>query len=451
VTQGERFVTFHAGLPKTGSSAIQQALRDDHEVLLTQGIFYPRMRDVVADGIDGPVGAVSKPRFKGGHMPIARALTVLGRGESDPVSETILTRTMDGFAASGCGRLLLSSESLGLRSPTRLQALPAQFSGLSREVALFFRRKDDWILSRYKQQIKDYRRSHQSLAEFVSAIDADGVNYFAISARLLRFLDTDRLYAIDYDRVRANVLGALFSAMGRSDLYSDVPSRSASGGRSVNASLSNLASLFLMHANTVLTVERQQKAARDALYQVDAEIVATLGEVDLMPPDLRHWAISSHNAEIAELNDRFGASLEPIDEPGASARGEIRESLSPAELQVILAAIAPHLAPEPLSLLNAALSGREIAAVAGAPAEAPADRAVTGEASAAGARMHRRNEHGPTDEERAARRAARKEGRRGAELPGGEERGPLPGGKQAKLKAKEARGRGRWRRGGETP
>lgn len=421
-------VFFHAGLPKTGSSAIQKKLHDDHDFLLERGFYYPRVRDLVgAEGVTLPDG--SQGRLRGGHLLIAVALASGKRAvklerEGAFGDIPLVRRTIDGFEASGCRDMLISAESLSMTMSSRAERLCPGFEDYDRQVAMLFRRKDHWLLSRYKQQIKDRRHSGDSFRTFIDNALSDTKNYFLICQKMQQFCEASRVIAIDYDRVKADIVGALCQAIGRGDLYEGVTAASegaAQGGaKAVNVSLSNLASLFLMHCNAVLRGEKEQKQVRAALYSVDADIVASLGDVELMPAEFRRWAIQSHNTEVEEINRTFGAELGQIPESAAAAEAEARESLTGGEIGAILDAVAPYLAPGVLGALRAGFDGSVPVPIA---AMVPSADAAVAEPPAEAARpVGVVSTTGRAQTDRAARRAARLARKGEGEGEGGRER-----------------------------
>lgn len=358
-SSGARIATFHAGLPKTGSSAIQKIFYDDHHKLAEAGVFYPRIRSFLR------VDASTLPKqvrggLKGGHMLVAQSLG--GSPRLDRLDKKrvfgdlpLVDGTLAAFDASGCRRLLLSAESFAMSVLARGFTLPAAFHPMDRQVVLLFRRKDTWIVSRYKQQIKDYRRGTGSIRSYIHSFESDYLNYFVKCELMSKYVDTENVIAVDYEANKSNIAGALCAAIGRPDLYATVkPGTDSRGGTEVNVSLSNLASLFLLHCNVAVADEAERLLIRGALYAIDRQIVSEMGEIELLPPDLSEWAVSTHNAEVAQINARFGATLPEIERPPASRR-DLLGRLSRAEIEKIVDALDPHLARRTTRELRSAL------------------------------------------------------------------------------------------------
>ncbi|MFD7073590.1 hypothetical protein ACFV9G_05225 [Nocardioides sp. NPDC059952] len=125
-------IVVHAGLPKTGTSAVQAFFHTNTEKLARAGIFYPR-HSVDKNGISaGNAGSLME---RSGHLFVASAREV--------------TRTLGEFEASGCHTLLLSSEAFLPELPGITELLPphARF-------VLYVRDPLAFLESDYNQRVK---------------------------------------------------------------------------------------------------------------------------------------------------------------------------------------------------------------------------------------------------------------------------------------------------------
>lgn len=357
-----KIATYHVGLPKTGSTAIQDFLLARRTNLAALGIFYPHMVEIIGADYDAMPGA-DRERSWTGHMMLSTEL-LANRGRLETAAQklfarkTLTRRVVFAAEAAGCERLMISSEGFATRVAKGARTLPLELRGERTDVVAFFRRKDDWILSRYKQHLKDPRRLTLTAREFIESLRPIANDYLAICHGLVRFFGVERPAILDYDRERADIFGALRTAANLPDFppIDDEPVLPPPESALSNLSLSNLASLFLLQCNLSPMSEADRVAVRDALFAIDAEMVAAFGEIDLMPLDLRMWAVASHDADIFEINHRFGSDLQPALAGGSKTRGEFREALTARETARFVEALAAKLPAETHAALTEALA-----------------------------------------------------------------------------------------------
>ncbi|MEU6135624.1 hypothetical protein [Nocardioides sp. NPDC047086] len=124
-------IVVHAGLPKTGTSAVQAFFSANRDTLAEAGIHYPQHR-VDQNGISaGNAGSLME---RSGHLFVASAHAV--------------AKTLEEFAASGCHTLLLSSEAFLPELPGIAELLPqARF-------VLYVRDPLAFLESDYNQRVK---------------------------------------------------------------------------------------------------------------------------------------------------------------------------------------------------------------------------------------------------------------------------------------------------------
>ena len=195
-------VIIHAGLPKTGTTYLQQRFIDNREWLASQGVRYPTLGQEIGSG----------------HHNLAR----LFRGESICASWSGRT-PRDVMSASTLGvnpgeRLLLSSETFSSLHMQHVKALK-DVIGSDVVYVLYLRRRSSMILSRWQEDVK--HGDSRTFAEYVSAqlLGAGdvlrpeepitiGAQTFGVQA--LRLIIYEELVArrIDlFDHFVANVLG----------------------------------------------------------------------------------------------------------------------------------------------------------------------------------------------------------------------------------------------------
>lgn len=129
-------IVIHAGLPKTGTSAVQAFFSTNVEKLARAGIYYPQHR-VDTNGISaGNAGSLME---RSGHLFVASPREIAG--------------TLADFEASGCHTLLLSSEAFLPELPGIAELLPPEA-----RFVLYVRDPLAFLESDYNQRVK--RLSH---------------------------------------------------------------------------------------------------------------------------------------------------------------------------------------------------------------------------------------------------------------------------------------------------
>lgn len=125
-------IVIHAGLPKTGTSAVQSFFITHTAKLAKAGIFYPQHR-VDSNGISaGNAGSLME---RSGHLFVA--------------SPREVARTLAEFEGSGCHTLLLSSEAFLPELPGIAELLPPQA-----RFVLYVRDPLAFLESDYNQRVK---------------------------------------------------------------------------------------------------------------------------------------------------------------------------------------------------------------------------------------------------------------------------------------------------------
>lgn len=131
-----RSVVVHAGLPKTGTSAVQSWLHAHRELLAERGVRYPE-HDLDSNGVSsGNVMALAEPDRKGAWR----------------VSERAVGQTLAAFVASGHDTLLVSSELFGPVVPELAAVLPHETRFI-----IYVRDPLELLESGYNQSVKRTR------------------------------------------------------------------------------------------------------------------------------------------------------------------------------------------------------------------------------------------------------------------------------------------------------
>jgi hypothetical protein len=146
-----KHLIIHAGLPKTGTSALQVFLAGNHSHLRRQSIDYFQLGEFEKGG----AGQISS----GNGFHIARSLLPAGDGSATKHPELHFAALNKAIAASPCETGLLSSEYFADCDPARLQNWVAGLAaaGITAKLVYFIRAQDQLVSSMYVQYVK---RSH---------------------------------------------------------------------------------------------------------------------------------------------------------------------------------------------------------------------------------------------------------------------------------------------------
>jgi hypothetical protein len=130
----------HIGYNKTGTSSIQNFLERNREALRSQGLFYPGC------GI-----------FDSAHYGVSRFLVGQPRSELVEAGADLPQRLRAEIAASGCSRVVISSEYFVLADPKQVAATRKfldELGAASTRIVLYLRRHDEWFESLFNQALK---------------------------------------------------------------------------------------------------------------------------------------------------------------------------------------------------------------------------------------------------------------------------------------------------------
>jgi hypothetical protein len=146
-----KLLIIHAGLPKTGTSALQVFLARSHEALRRQSFDYFRLGEFKKAG----AGQISS----GNGFLVARSLLALGDPSAATNPDQHLAALNRAIAASACETGLLSSEYFAHCPPERLKPWVASLrdAGITPKILYFIRAQDQLLSSMYVQYVK---RSH---------------------------------------------------------------------------------------------------------------------------------------------------------------------------------------------------------------------------------------------------------------------------------------------------
>jgi len=168
-----RNIYVHLGTHKTGTTALQQYLNHNRQVLKSAGWLYPETG--ISKGLKG-------------HHDIAWWLS--GKREFDPRS------LGEEIVASGCRNVVLSSEEFGVSK--NLAQLKTLFEDASVHAVVYFRRQDDYVLSAYNQNVKQ-ARYWKDFSVFVQMMDRQGrLDYYQLCENWASIFGRENLHVALY-------------------------------------------------------------------------------------------------------------------------------------------------------------------------------------------------------------------------------------------------------------
>lgn len=204
-----RTVFLHIGIHKTGTSAIQNVCRANHQELLKSGILFPR------------AGFVVKPRFHptatSGHSGLLHFLNAPSAPNQTKAGEALL-RQLD---SGSWNRLVLSSEALS--APHKRGALESvgwfRQQGFEVKLIAYLRRQDSWLDSFYRERLKwdvPEHRDARSIDEFWRAQGDPWLNYAARIGDWVALVGREHAEIRSYEDVEnpAGVVGDFLEIIG---------------------------------------------------------------------------------------------------------------------------------------------------------------------------------------------------------------------------------------------
>ncbi|SLN33199.1 putative glycosyltransferase EpsJ [Roseivivax jejudonensis] len=350
----------HAGLSKTGTTALQHWLEANRAALLARGVYVPERGIWVQPG---------RPHKTGGHAPFLAA--------AETGAPELRTHVEAALAADpGLHTVLVSSEGFHL-GPAPWRVLE-YFSGMQPKVLIWLRRQDDWAASQYREYVgggatfpvadtpEDWlarpetraRLDHESfVAEWAARLPEGAL-------RLRRYPDPDGLIA------------GFLDAAGLAPGPDLVPPAAGLGNeavldgayleamREMNARPWPSTTAYLAFVEAVHGIARRHRpdaappqvlsaAAREALMAAcapgNARLARRFGLPDLPAAPAGAAAppapplSAAERAEIAAARRRHAGDLEPDPPEIAQLRAEMAARLAPLP-EAAIAAAAPRLA-----------------------------------------------------------------------------------------------------------
>ena len=336
-------ITFHVGLPKCGSTAIQTVCAHNRTALLEGGVLYP----------DVPNPKKQRPA---GHLMLSKPLTE--ETADGTRGDAIFQRLVEEFAASGARHMLFSSENFIKRATRFISTRTAELlKPYEVNAILFIRRRDQWLKSCYKREVFTYTRTH-SFAEYLQLPAVRKFRLIPSIQAVQKTFAVDNIHIIDLDLDGADAVRSVSDLIGfdleqLTKSYAG-PSRKnrlafERGGR-INAALPDDMFLVLLECKRFGITRELRQQLYLALYDVCFDRPES--RLELLSPELSHSLLADGAAERRQLAEDFGARMtEPV--PAERRAGaSYRQRLSRDEFDAIVREIEPSLSEELLSLVR---------------------------------------------------------------------------------------------------
>lgn len=193
----------HFGLPRTGTTSIQNFMAANREALLAQGILYPEAENEIPDHDNfkrealqlSTVGTVN-------HLGLAMELMAdTPYGPAASHAQPLWNALFDRADATGVERIVLSYEVWGL-SPRRFDFTPIldRFGDRhTRRGIAYLRPFEIWMVSLYEQTIRSKNRKEKTLTEFGPFRMAREVGFVRRLGQAKKRFKLDGIDVVDFD------------------------------------------------------------------------------------------------------------------------------------------------------------------------------------------------------------------------------------------------------------
>ncbi len=288
----------HLGMHKTGSTALQHALREQAEPLREQGVLFPET------GLPGEEFQPTRPGGLPGHQKLLGALR---RGDDAIWSD--LRREIQG---AGCGQVILSCENFLLPFDEDRELLLGR---LAKQLAMFdrvrpmafIRRADAGVEALYREIVcLGHRGGSRAIDEFLVDYGERLTDLPGLFAPFEVMAD-GRVILLDYDAARQNggVLSAFCRAAGLPDAVDEVLGRSQNA-RYVTPDRDQVRGARLI--NTTLTSGTRRANALRGYFRIlaQADMARQTGDMALLTPEQQVALLRQMQAQSADWAGRRG-------------------------------------------------------------------------------------------------------------------------------------------------
>jgi hypothetical protein len=299
-------ILLHAGLPKTGTTSIQDFLADEAAALAEARILYPRVRaDLREAGRARGIGI-------GWHSALTRLVSqqpgALAPGEWEAWQDEFARFARD----PGLDTLLLSQEGMLInRKPEGVSALLDALPEGKREVVLVLRPALGWLTSLYEQLVRGGEAGPPETFKRAQAYLEKG--FIGIIRTIRRQLPGADIRLLSFEDLSAGE-GLLANFSREIGLPAALVERAAAAPRR-NAGMPQDMVAVLRACNVAGTSLEGLVAIRAALARAARRRSGKAPRGSVFPPDMTAAILERYEADRAILKQRFGLSLRPETPP----------------------------------------------------------------------------------------------------------------------------------------
>jgi hypothetical protein len=296
-------VFLHAGVHRTGSTALQFVLSENRSALAEQGVIYP------GDGVH--------------HQALAWELH---RGKADVRN---ITRLFEGVSVGDDATVLLSAEDFSIHR--NLGWLVKLAKRCPVEAVFYLRRQDHWLMSWYNQHIKwpfDKQKSKMDPETFLGHYqDFFWIDYDWLLDRWANVLGNDKIHVRIVEPGQVEHVQEDFANLVGFDLHA-LPASRARHNDSLPVHMLELARHFGLYEMPAKQRVATIAALREGLGHIDP------GAKTLYPPDQRRWLLQQFEASNRRVAARWFGRKELFQEawPDRDAPYYRMPALSPEDL-----------------------------------------------------------------------------------------------------------------------
>lgn len=297
-------ILLHVGLPKTGTTSIQNLLAAATRDLEADGVLFPVVREDLREA--GRVKGIGL----GWHRTLA--MYVAGRlDELAPGEWAAWQAAFDRFGAtSSLDTLVLSQEGLIVAGkPKRVTELIAQLPAATIRVVLVLRPAEAWLTSLYEQSVRSVLRTAELPGNFDRATSYVERGFEGMISRVERQVPGAEIQLLSFDDLVSGA-GLLPSFAHALELPAWLAERAAAMPRA-NPGLPQDMVAFLRAANAARVPMRDFVAIRGACSRAARRREGARQRGRIFPPDLAARIAERYDADRAYVSQRFGLELKP--------------------------------------------------------------------------------------------------------------------------------------------
>lgn len=295
-------IILHVGLPKTGTTSIQDCLAGTAAELARDGVLFPIVREDLRSA--GRAQGVGVGWHRALSMYVSQRPGGLAPGEWDAWRAELRR-----FAETpALDTLMLSQEGLfGGGRRDRIAALLEELPAGARRIVLVLRPADAWLTSLYEQFVRSVVRTEELPGAFPPALHYAERGFEGMIDRLERHVPGAELQILSFDALVAGD-GLIANFAAALELPAWLAERTEAMPRA-NAGLPQDMVAFLRAANAARVPMPGFVAIRGALARAARRRTAGKQRGRIFPPDFAARIAERFEADRAYVRQRFGIEL----------------------------------------------------------------------------------------------------------------------------------------------